>query len=126
MPERQRRVLSLRYGLQDGTSLSLRQAGKRLGTTGERVRLIERDAIVRLWRDRELTRWAIQPLLDALAEAGGIARAEQVIEGVRRSATFQLPPTEGGDEVPAQAGPAGGEGEDRPWGGVGAEGPPGG
>ncbi|MDP3062507.1 MAG: sigma factor-like helix-turn-helix DNA-binding protein, partial [Chloroflexota bacterium] len=58
LPERQRNVLLLRYGLQSGEFLSLRQAGKRLGITGERVRLIERDAICRLWRDRELTRWA--------------------------------------------------------------------
>ncbi len=63
LPERQRQVLLLRYGLQSGEPLSLRQAGKRLGNTGERVRLIERDAVVRLWRDRELARWAAQPLV---------------------------------------------------------------
>ncbi|MDP3062887.1 MAG: sigma factor-like helix-turn-helix DNA-binding protein, partial [Chloroflexota bacterium] len=39
LSERQRNVLLLRYGLQSGEFLSLRQAGKRLGITGERVRL---------------------------------------------------------------------------------------
>ncbi|MDP3063560.1 MAG: sigma factor-like helix-turn-helix DNA-binding protein [Chloroflexota bacterium] len=68
LPERQRQVLLLRYGLESGTPLSLRQAGRKLGITGERVRLIERDAIVRVWRHQgELARWASQPLVDALA-----------------------------------------------------------
>ena len=84
LSERQRRVLSLRYGLQGGEPLSLRRAGKCLGITGERVRLMERDAIVRLWRDRELAWWATQPLVDALTEAGGIARLEEVMEALRR------------------------------------------
>ena len=95
LSERQRNVLLLRYGLQSGELLSLRQAGKRLGITGERVRLIERDAVVRLWRDRELTRWATQPLVDALAEAGGIARFEDLMEALRRRAPPQQQPSEG-------------------------------
>ncbi|MDP2949092.1 MAG: sigma factor-like helix-turn-helix DNA-binding protein [Chloroflexota bacterium] len=86
LPDRQRRVLLLRYGLQGGEPLSLRQAGKRLGVTGERVRLIERDAVARLWRDREMVWWASQPLVDALAEAGGIARFEDIMEALRRKA----------------------------------------
>ncbi|MDP3062105.1 MAG: sigma factor-like helix-turn-helix DNA-binding protein [Chloroflexota bacterium] len=95
LPERQRQVLSLHYGLQDGTPLSLRQAGKHLGITGERVRLIERDAITRLWRDRELAWWASQPLVDALAEAGGIARFEDILEALRRRAPPHHQPSEG-------------------------------
>ncbi|MDP2953635.1 MAG: sigma factor-like helix-turn-helix DNA-binding protein, partial [Chloroflexota bacterium] len=83
LPDRQRQVLLLRYGLPGGEPLSLRLVGKRLGITGESVRLIERDAIAGLWRRGETARWATQPLVDALSEAGGIARAEQVIEGVR-------------------------------------------
>ncbi|MDP2947966.1 MAG: sigma factor-like helix-turn-helix DNA-binding protein, partial [Chloroflexota bacterium] len=95
LPERQRNVLLLRYGLQSGELLSLRQAGKRLGITGERVRLIERDAIVRLWRDGELTRWATQPLVDALTESGGIARFEELMEALRRRAPPDHQPSEG-------------------------------
>ncbi|MDP3063055.1 MAG: sigma factor-like helix-turn-helix DNA-binding protein [Chloroflexota bacterium] len=95
LPERQRNVLLLRYGLQSGEFLSLRQAGKRLGITGERVRLIERDAVVRLWRDRELTRRVTQPLVDALAEAGGIALFEELMEALRRRAPSDHQPSEG-------------------------------
>ncbi|MDP3062016.1 MAG: sigma factor-like helix-turn-helix DNA-binding protein [Chloroflexota bacterium] len=96
LPERQRQVLSLHYGLQDGTPLPLRQAGKRLDITGERVRVIERDAIVRLWRHQgELARWASQPLVDALAQAGGIARFEELMEALRRRAPPDHQPSEG-------------------------------
>ena len=95
LPERQHNVLLLRYGLQSGELLSLRQAGKRLGITGERVRLIERDAVVRLWRDRELVRWATQRLVDALTEAGGIACFEEVMETLRRRAPSDQQPSEG-------------------------------
>ncbi|MDP2952609.1 MAG: sigma factor-like helix-turn-helix DNA-binding protein, partial [Chloroflexota bacterium] len=80
LPERQRQVLLLHYGLQGGTPLSLRQAGKRLGITGERVRVIEGDTIARLRYQDELARWVSQPLVDALTEAGGIARFEDILE----------------------------------------------
>ncbi|MDP3065003.1 MAG: sigma factor-like helix-turn-helix DNA-binding protein [Chloroflexota bacterium] len=95
LSERQRQVLSLHYGLQDGTPLSLRQAGKRLGITGERVRQIERDAVASLWRDREMVWWASQPLVDALAEAGGIARFEDIMEALRRRVPLHHQPSEG-------------------------------
>jgi hypothetical protein len=95
LTERQRQVLLLRYGLVSGEPLSLRQAGRRMGITGERVRLIERDAVAKLWRDREQARWATQPLVDALAEAGGIARFEDVLEALRRKAPAGHQPSEG-------------------------------
>ncbi|MDP2949368.1 MAG: sigma factor-like helix-turn-helix DNA-binding protein, partial [Chloroflexota bacterium] len=95
LPDRQRNVLLLRYGLQSGEPLSLRQAGKRLGITGERVRLIERDAVARLWRMGEPARWASQPLVDALTESGGIARFEDIMAALRRKAPPYERPSEG-------------------------------
>ena len=96
LPDRQRLVLSLHYGLQDGTPLSLRQAGKRLGITGERVRLIKRDAVSELWRRSETARWASQPLVDSLAQVGGIATFEDLLVPLRRRAPPHRQPSEGG------------------------------
>lgn len=42
---RERRVIELRYGIEDGTKHSLEDAGKKLKVTRERVRCIERKAI---------------------------------------------------------------------------------
>jgi RNA polymerase primary sigma factor len=47
LPERQRRILELRFGF-DGESASLETIGKELGLTRERVRQLERDALDRL------------------------------------------------------------------------------
>ena len=44
LDERERHVVALRYGLENGQPLSLRETGKVLGLSGERVRLIERGA----------------------------------------------------------------------------------
>ena len=41
---RERRVIALRYGLGNGHAMSLRDVGKIMGLSGERVRLIEREA----------------------------------------------------------------------------------
>ena len=45
-------MVALRYGLENGQPLSLRETGKVLGLSGERVRLIEREA--RKLRDSNL------------------------------------------------------------------------
>jgi RNA polymerase primary sigma factor len=45
---RERQVIALRYGLGDGHPMSLREVGRRLGISGERVRLIEREALQKL------------------------------------------------------------------------------
>ena len=50
---RERRVIALRYGLGNGHPMSLRDVGKQMGLSGERVRLIEREALRKL-RDSEI------------------------------------------------------------------------
>jgi RNA polymerase primary sigma factor len=55
LPERQRDVISLRFGLRGGEPTSLEQIGKELGITRERVRQIEADALRRLAADESLS-----------------------------------------------------------------------
>jgi RNA polymerase primary sigma factor len=47
-PSKQQAVLSLRFGLETGTPLSLAEVGERLGVSKERVRQIQREALRRL------------------------------------------------------------------------------
>ena len=47
MPERQRRIIELRFGF-DGEAASLDTIGKELGLTRERVRQLEGEALRRL------------------------------------------------------------------------------
>ena len=53
LDERERHVVALRYGLGNGQPLILRETGKVMGLSGERVRLIEREALRKL-RDSNL------------------------------------------------------------------------
>jgi RNA polymerase primary sigma factor len=53
LPERQREILRLRYGL-DGESLTLAEIGRRLELSRERIRQLEREALERLADMREL------------------------------------------------------------------------
>jgi RNA polymerase primary sigma factor len=51
LPERERQVLELRFGLVEGTDgISLEQIGKRMGLTRERVRQLETGALRALER----------------------------------------------------------------------------
>ena len=54
LPERERKVLSLRYGLDLEEPQSLEEIGRRLGITRERVRQIEATALQRLAVSREI------------------------------------------------------------------------
>jgi RNA polymerase primary sigma factor len=54
LPERERRVLVLRYGLEDAEPKTLEEIGRRLGLTRERVRQIEVEALRRLATLREM------------------------------------------------------------------------
>ncbi|MDQ3067270.1 MAG: sigma-70 family RNA polymerase sigma factor [Actinomycetota bacterium] len=54
LPERERNVLSLRYGLGKEEPQSLEEIGRRLGVTRERVRQIEATALERLAVSREI------------------------------------------------------------------------
>jgi RNA polymerase primary sigma factor len=53
LPERERKVLTLRYGLNDGKRRTLEEVGVAFGITRERTRQIEAEALRRL-RDPEL------------------------------------------------------------------------
>jgi RNA polymerase primary sigma factor len=54
LPERERRVVELRYGIAGQEPTPLREIGRQLGITPERVRQIESRALARLGRMREL------------------------------------------------------------------------
>jgi len=54
LPEREREVVALRYGIDGGEPTPLREIGRKLGITPERVRQIESKALGRLGRMREL------------------------------------------------------------------------
>ena len=54
LPERERTVVALRYGIDGGEPTPLREIGRQLGITPERVRQIESRALGRLGRMREL------------------------------------------------------------------------
>ena len=60
LPERERDVVKLRFGINGDDPTPLREAGRRLGMSAEAVRKVERDALKRLAHNREVA---------ALAEA---------------------------------------------------------
>jgi RNA polymerase primary sigma factor len=59
LPEREREVVTMRYGIDGREPRTLEEIGKRLGLTRERVRQIELDSLRRLSLLREMQ--AVQP-----------------------------------------------------------------
>ena len=59
LPERERNVVTMRYGIDGREPRTLEEIGKRLGLTRERVRQIELDSLRRLSLLREMQ--AVQP-----------------------------------------------------------------
>jgi RNA polymerase primary sigma factor len=54
LPDRERRMIALRYGLDDGEPKTLEQISRRFGLTRERVRQIQEQSLQRLASVREL------------------------------------------------------------------------
>ena len=54
LPEREREVVTLRYGIDGNEPRTLEEIGRRLGLTRERVRQIELDSLRRLANLREM------------------------------------------------------------------------
>jgi RNA polymerase primary sigma factor len=50
LPERERQVIELRYGLGGGEPLTLEEVGKTFGVTRERIRQIENNTLKKLQR----------------------------------------------------------------------------
>ena len=64
LPEREREVMALRFGLDDGRVRTLEEVGKAFGVTRERIRQIEAKTLAKLRHPN-----AAQPLRDFLEEA---------------------------------------------------------
>jgi RNA polymerase primary sigma factor len=54
LPERERNVVRLRFGIDGGEPVTLREASRRLGTSPESVRRLEKEALRHLAQEREL------------------------------------------------------------------------
>lgn len=54
LPEKERQVIQLRYGIDGGEPVPLREAGRRLGVSSESVRSLEKSALRRLADNREV------------------------------------------------------------------------
>jgi RNA polymerase primary sigma factor len=63
LPKREREVMELRFGLEDGRVRTLEEVGKAFGVTRERIRQIEAKTLAKLRHPN-----AAQPLRDFLDE----------------------------------------------------------
>ena len=86
LPERERIVLAMRYGFEGGEPTPLREIGRKLGITPERVRQIESRALGRLGRMREVAALRQAAARSACDGAGVLATGRSGAPRVRRSA----------------------------------------
>ena len=91
LPERQRDVISLRFGLVGDGPNSLEQVGKQLGITRERVRQIEAEALRRLAEDTSIA--AVERQRRKRAPSGARFRFPSELCPVRRSSSRRGPAT---------------------------------
>jgi RNA polymerase primary sigma factor len=52
LTERERAILEMRFGLADGYARTLEECGKHFKLTGERIRQIEKAALIKLFKHR--------------------------------------------------------------------------
>ena len=83
LPDRERRVLQLRYGLSSGKALTLKEVGSRLdGVTREGVRQVEKRAMGQLQGQRGMLAGCTQTLDRRLAELGGVAYLHSLVDAL--------------------------------------------
>ncbi len=79
LPERQREVVSRRFGLEEGRRETLEFIGKDYGITRERVRQIEEDGFSRLRPEAKKYQKAFQCFKDYLQKKGGFEKEEMLL-----------------------------------------------
>lgn len=92
LPERQRDVISKRYGLGKETKkMTLESIGQIYGITRERVRQVENHAILNIQKSKEYTanEAAFSELEKALKDMGGIIAEEDLLDSVSKDTSIQ-------------------------------------
>jgi len=88
LPDRERRVLHLRYGLCSGKALTLEEVGRRLdGMTREGVRQVEKRAMGQLQGQCGMLAGWTHTLNRRLAELGGVAYLHSLVDALDRRAS---------------------------------------
>ena len=90
LPDRERQVLVLRYGLVDEEPKTLEEIGKRLGLTRERVRQIELESLRRLAGLREMQMMAAERLARATRRAGRARESGAAMPQLAQRARLEL------------------------------------
>jgi hypothetical protein len=80
LPEKQREIISHRFGLGGTQRETLEVIGKKLGITRERVRQIEADAFLRLQPEVKKQKDIFRPIENYLNKAGGVKKEEVIFE----------------------------------------------
>lgn len=87
---KQAQVLKLRYGLENGESLTLEEVGRKFSVTRERVRQIQAKALKRLnhLSKKEYREQISSPLETLLRGAGGVLRESEIHNGLPEVASI--------------------------------------